>query len=113
MSEQGILLPFYLVVDVSYSMMGDKIGAANQILPSVADALAKNPILGRTWLVIVLTHRGDLWNLLFRRVTDTLAAPEALCRSGGTLWPGVFRGIRHWRHVSRHLALVSDSPAQP
>lgn len=39
------LLPFYLVVDVSYSMSGKKIASANQILHSVRDALALDPIL--------------------------------------------------------------------
>jgi uncharacterized protein YegL len=45
MPEQGILLPFYLVVDVSYSMSGDKLKQANDVTPQLADALAKNPIL--------------------------------------------------------------------
>ncbi|GAB3430868.1 vWA domain-containing protein [Actinophytocola sediminis] len=39
------LLPFYVVVDVSYSMSGKKLASANQILPRVRDALAENPIL--------------------------------------------------------------------
>jgi uncharacterized protein YegL len=39
------LLPFYLVVDVSYSMSGDKLDAANRIMPQIIDALAQNPIL--------------------------------------------------------------------
>lgn len=39
------LLPFYLVIDVSYSMEGDKLDSANQIMPAIVDALAKNPIL--------------------------------------------------------------------
>ena len=39
------LLPFYLVVDVSYSMDGAKLDAANRILPQIVDALAQNPIL--------------------------------------------------------------------
>lgn len=39
------LLPFYLVIDVSYSMGGDKLDSANRIMPSIIDALAKNPIL--------------------------------------------------------------------
>ena len=38
-------LPFYLVVDVSYSMEGEKLAAADRILPAVVDALAQNPIL--------------------------------------------------------------------
>jgi uncharacterized protein YegL len=45
MSEHGALLPFYLVVDVSFSMKGAKLDQANQILPEIADALAENPIL--------------------------------------------------------------------
>lgn len=39
------LLPFYLVIDVSYSMDGDKLDAANRIMPQIVDALAQNPIL--------------------------------------------------------------------
>jgi uncharacterized protein YegL len=39
------LLPFYLVIDVSYSMEGSKLDAANRIIPKIVDALARNPIL--------------------------------------------------------------------
>ncbi|WP_328618141.1 VWA domain-containing protein [Amycolatopsis sp. NBC_00355] len=39
------LLPFYLVIDASYSMSGKKIDSANRILGQVRDALAQNPIL--------------------------------------------------------------------
>lgn len=39
------LLPFYLVIDVSYSMTGAKLDAANRIMPQIVDALAQNPIL--------------------------------------------------------------------
>lgn len=39
------LLPFYLLIDVSYSMQGPKMDSANAIMPSVVDAIAKNPIL--------------------------------------------------------------------
>ncbi|WP_433802980.1 vWA domain-containing protein [Actinomycetospora sp. CA-084318] len=39
------ILPFYLVVDVSYSMLGPKLDSANEVMPAVRDALAKNPIL--------------------------------------------------------------------
>jgi uncharacterized protein YegL len=43
--EQGVLLPFYLVADVSYSMEGNKLDQVNNILPDLVDALIKNPIL--------------------------------------------------------------------
>lgn len=39
------LLPFYLVVDASYSMSGKKMKSANDIMPKVRDAIAANPIL--------------------------------------------------------------------
>jgi uncharacterized protein YegL len=42
---RGVLLPFYLVIDVSASMSGDKLESANKIMPKVVDALALNPIL--------------------------------------------------------------------
>ena len=45
MNEQGKLLPFYLVVDVSASMSGTRLDAVNQIMPAVVDALAETPIL--------------------------------------------------------------------
>lgn len=44
-TEQGKLLPFYLVTDVSGSMTGDKLEAVNKIMPAVVDALAETPIL--------------------------------------------------------------------
>ena len=39
------LLPFYLVIDVSYSMAGNKLDSASNVMPSIVDALARNPIL--------------------------------------------------------------------
>lgn len=42
---RGVLLPFYLVIDVSGSMFGSKLESANKIMSSVRDALAQNPIL--------------------------------------------------------------------
>jgi uncharacterized protein YegL len=41
----GKLLPFYLVIDVSFSMQGNKIEAVNEMMPAVLDALAQAPIL--------------------------------------------------------------------
>jgi uncharacterized protein YegL len=42
---RGVLLPFYLVIDVSASMAGKKLQSANAIMPKVVDVLAQNPIL--------------------------------------------------------------------
>jgi uncharacterized protein YegL len=43
--EQGKILPFYLVTDVSASMTGAPLDAVNEIMPAVVDALAETPIL--------------------------------------------------------------------
>lgn len=43
--EQGKILPFYLVADVSGSMTGRPLAAVNEIMPAVVDALAETPIL--------------------------------------------------------------------
>lgn len=43
--DKAKLLPFYLVIDVSFSMDGENLKAANDIMPALADALAQNPIL--------------------------------------------------------------------
>ena len=45
MANKSPLIPFYVVVDVSYSMIGDKIATANRILPEVANALALHPVV--------------------------------------------------------------------
>jgi uncharacterized protein YegL len=94
MSEQGILLPFYLVVDVSYSMMGDKIGAANQILPSVADALAKNPILADKIRFGLLDFSDDAKVLLpLSDMSGQEYLPKLVVR-GGTDFGAAFRLLR-------------------
>lgn len=43
--EKAKLLPFYLVIDVSWSMDGPSIEAANEIVPKLLEALERNPIL--------------------------------------------------------------------
>ncbi|WBB80601.1 VWA domain-containing protein [Micromonospora sp. WMMD882] len=47
MDQSGAkLLPFYLVIDVSWSMsLAGKLDAANAIMPAIVDALAQQPIL--------------------------------------------------------------------
>ena len=44
-SEKAKILPFYVLIDVSASMSGQKLNEANQIMPQVVDALAQAPIL--------------------------------------------------------------------
>ena len=44
-SDGQKILPFYLVVDVSASMTGDRMTALNNVVPQLVDALARDPIL--------------------------------------------------------------------
>lgn len=94
MSEQGILLPFYLVVDVSYSMMGENLGAANEILPSVADALAKNPILADKIRFGLLDFSDDARVVLpLADMSGHEYLPKLTVR-GGTAYGSAFRLLR-------------------
>jgi uncharacterized protein YegL len=96
MSEtRGTLLPFYLVVDVSYSMSGSKIDAANDMIVRVQDELAKNPILADKVRFSVIDFSDDarvvlpLCDLLERGVT----VPRLTVRAG-TSFAAALRVLR-------------------
>jgi uncharacterized protein YegL len=44
--DDVLVLAFYLLVDVSYSMSGEPIKAVNEILPEIIDAIQESPTLG-------------------------------------------------------------------
>lgn len=89
------LLPFYLVVDVSYSMMGDKLDQANEIMPSVVDALAQNPILSDKvrFGVIDFSEDAQVRLPLCDVLDENLTLPAMRCR-GGTSFSSAFRLLR-------------------
>lgn len=94
-TDKGKLLPFYLVVDVSASMSGAKLDAANRILPRVLDALADAPILGDKVRFGLVDFSDDarvvlpLCDLLERGVTL-----PTLTTRGGTSYGAAFRLLR-------------------
>jgi uncharacterized protein YegL len=93
--QQGKLLPFYLVIDVSFSMQGTKLAAANDVLPKVLDALAEAPILSDKVRFALLDFADDaqvrlpLCDLLDEHVT----LPSLSVR-GGTSYAAAFRLLR-------------------
>lgn len=94
MSDQGILLPFYLVIDVSFSMAGKKMDSANQILPSVADALARNPILNDKVRFALLDFSDDARVVLpLCDISEQTTLPGLSIR-GGTCYGAAFRALR-------------------
>jgi uncharacterized protein YegL len=92
--ERGILLPFYLVMDVSYSMMGPKLDQANQILPEIADALAKNPILNDKVRFGLIDFSDDAQVILPLCDLSTQGSLPSLSIRGGTSFGAAFRLLR-------------------
>ena len=90
------LLPFYVVVDVSFSMSGDRIDAVNKILPDIADALSLDPILSDKVRIALLDFAGDAFvQLPLCDVLDqNLALPSLTVRRGGTSYAAAFRLLR-------------------
>ncbi|GLX99883.1 MULTISPECIES: VWA domain-containing protein [Actinoplanes] len=94
MPDKGILLPFYLVVDVSYSMSGHRIDQANLILPAVADALAQAPILSDKVRFGVLDFSDDAQVVLpLSDMAGEDVLPKLTVR-GGTDFGAAFRTLR-------------------
>jgi uncharacterized protein YegL len=93
--EQGKLLPFYLVVDVSWSMQGRKLQAANDVLPKVVDALAKNPILSDKVRFALLDFSDDAKvQLPLCDLLDEHVSLPTLSTRGGTSYVAAFRLLR-------------------
>jgi uncharacterized protein YegL len=93
-SEQGILLPFYLVIDVSYSMSGKKLAAAAAMLPEVADALARNPILSDKTRFGLIDFSDDARVVMELCDLGEQTSLPALKVRGGTNFGAAFRLLR-------------------
>lgn len=89
------LLPFYLVVDVSYSMSGKKIASANQILGRVRDALAENPILSDKVRIGLIDFSNDAQvQLPLCDLLDPSLTLPVLSVRGGTSYVAAFDRLR-------------------
>lgn len=96
MDTTGIkLLPFYIVVDVSFSMSGKKIQSANLILPQVRDSIAKNPILSDK-VRIALLEFSDVAKVRMPLcdITDPHLQLPTLTPQGGTSYAAAFGQLR-------------------
>jgi uncharacterized protein YegL len=86
-----MILPFYLLIDVSWSMTGKKIEAANELLPELVDVLRRNPVLADIIKFSVIDFSGDA------TVVVPLGDPSQLdrlptleCRTDGTHYAAAF-----------------------
>jgi uncharacterized protein YegL len=89
------LLPFYLVIDASWSMSGDKLEAANDIMPAIVDALAQNPILSDKVRFGLIDFAEDAQvRLPLCDLLDPNLALPALEVRGGTSYAAAFHALR-------------------
>jgi uncharacterized protein YegL len=97
MDQSGAkLLPFYLVIDVSWSMSLDgKLDSANKIMPQIVDALAQNPILSDKvrFGLIDFSDDAQVRLPLCDLLEPNLALP-ALSVRGGTSFSAAFSLLR-------------------
>lgn len=90
------LLPFYLVIDVSWSMSLDgKLDSANRMLPAIVDALAENPILSDKvrFGLIDFSDDAQVRLPLCDLLGPNLTLP-ALAVRGGTSYAAAFRTLK-------------------
>jgi uncharacterized protein YegL len=89
------LVPFYLVIDVSYSMEGSKLDAADAILPKIVDTLAKQPILSDKVRFGVIDFSDDAQvRLPLCDLLDPDLTLPSLSLRGGTSYSAAFRLLK-------------------
>ncbi|WP_410564522.1 vWA domain-containing protein [Amycolatopsis sp. cmx-4-61] len=93
--ERAKILPFYLVIDVSWSMDGEQLQNAGNIMPELSDALAKDPILTDKIRFALIDFAGDAQvRLPLCDVLDPdVVLPGLACR-GATSYAAAFRLLR-------------------
>lgn len=97
------LLPFYLVIDVSVSMAGDKLKAANNIMPAIIDALSENPILSDKVRFGLIDFSGDAQvRLPLCDLLDPNLSLPALTTRGSTSYAAAFSTLQ--REIEANVA---------
>ncbi|SFR22911.1 Uncharacterized conserved protein YegL, contains vWA domain of TerY type [Lentzea waywayandensis] len=95
--EKGKLLPFYIVIDVSFSMtLNDKLDTANRIMPTVTDAVAQAPILSDKVRFAVVDFSDDAQvRMPLCDILEEGVQLPALSPRGGTSYVAAFRMLRN------------------
>lgn len=93
--DKAKLLPFYLVIDVSWSMDGDNLQAANNIMPTLVDVLGQNPILADKvrFGLVDFSDTAQVLLPLCDLLDPNLTLPGLAVR-GGTSYAAAFRALR-------------------
>lgn len=89
------ILPFYLVVDVSWSMTEEnKIGAANDIVPELRNALAENPVIADKVRFGVIDFSDEAQVVLPLCDLSMDTTPAEFTPRGGTSYVAAFDTLR-------------------
>lgn len=93
--DQLMILTFYIVVDVSYSM-GESggIDKANELVKSVRDAVAVNPVLGDLVRIGVIAFSDDAEVIIPLGDLRNVDHVQDLVVKGGTSYAAAFRRLR-------------------
>lgn len=100
MNEQQVqakakILPFYLVVDVSYSMADDnKLDSANTIVSQLSNALAENPVIADKVRFSVIDFSDDSQVVLPLCDLSMQSGTPPFAVRGATSYVAVFRTLR-------------------
>jgi uncharacterized protein YegL len=93
-AERLKVFPAYIVVDTSWSMSGDRIAAANGIVPRLIEACEKNTALADKLYVSIIAFADSARTVIPLSKGATLGNPPQLTASGITNYGAVFKLLR-------------------
>ncbi|WP_194909114.1 vWA domain-containing protein [Catenulispora rubra] len=109
MANQRPLIPFYAVVDVSYSMSGDKIEAANKVFQEVANTLAVNPVVNDKLRFSLVSFSDDAKSIVPLCDMSTFVGPlPTLTVEGGTDFGACFEFLR--TQIDKDVSQLQTDP---
>jgi uncharacterized protein YegL len=88
------ILPFYICLDVSYSMAGSKLEAARHIFPALIDTLTVNPMIGDVTRVAIIQFSDEAKVIVPLSDPRDLMSVPVLEVESGTSFGRLFRLLR-------------------
>jgi uncharacterized protein YegL len=93
--DRLLILTFYIVIDVSYSMNeNDSIGQANDLIKLVQDAIATNPVLADLVRISVISFSDEAEVVIPLGDLRNVSHTPTLTVKGGTSYAAAFRRLR-------------------
>jgi uncharacterized protein YegL len=92
--EKTKVLPAYIVVDTSYSMTGDRIAAANEIVPRLIKECNKNTALADKLYVSIIAFSDSARTVVPLSKGGDLGNPPQLTAGASTSYSAAFKLLR-------------------